>query len=324
MTIQYIPPLRRAWHRMVEQLFRPFDIGKWFILGFTCWLVRLGEGGGGGGGGGSGPIPPIDDSGGFDPSKLDPTTWWDHFSRDLGLGLLIAGIGCIVLVIVAVVLLVMWISSRAHFLFLDNVVLDRAQVVEPWKEYRREGNSLFWWRLVFIVVCVLSILLLAIPGVWMLWAAEASDSGPGIAAGLVTLLVPVLLAAVALAYIELFLTDFVVPIMYKKRLKTMDAWRVFLPRMRENLLDFVFYGLFVLALHVVVGLVIFVVGLWTCCIVFVILIIPIIGTMLLLPLHVTYRLYSVEFLAQLGPDFDLLPPSGEPPPAEPAAAVGAA
>lgn len=322
MTIQYIPPLRRAWQRMVEQLFRPFDIGKWFILGFTCWLVRLVEGGGGGGGG-QVSVPPIDD-GAFE--RFDPMSWWDRLSQNLGIGLLIAGIGCVILVILAVVLLVFWIGSRAHFLFLDNVVLNRAQVVAPWKEYRREGNSLFVWRLAFTLVSILTVLLLAVPGVWILWATADGGSGAAIAGGLITLLVPVLLVAVAVAFIDLFLTDFVVPVMYKKRLKTTEAWRVFLPRLRENLPELVIYGFLVLALHIVVGMGIFVVGLWTCCIAFVVLMLPIVGTMVLLPLHVTYRLYSVEFLAQLGSDFDLLPPAptgGGTPPAEPAPTVSA-
>lgn len=31
---------------MQQVLFRPFDIGKWLVIGFACWLARLAEGGG--------------------------------------------------------------------------------------------------------------------------------------------------------------------------------------------------------------------------------------------------------------------------------------
>ncbi len=43
----------------------------------------------------------------------------------------------------------------------------------------------------------------------------------------------------------------------------------------------------------------------TCCIVA----LPYVGTVILLPLYVTYRLFSVEFLAQFDPGFDLFTPA---------------
>ena len=41
MKIRYIEPLSRAIERSTQICFRPFDIGKWFVLGFACWLARL-------------------------------------------------------------------------------------------------------------------------------------------------------------------------------------------------------------------------------------------------------------------------------------------
>jgi len=35
---------------------------------------------------------------------------------------------------------------------------------------------------------------------------------------------------------------------------------------------------------------------------------PYVGTVILLPFYVTYRLFSVEFLAQFDPGFDLFTP----------------
>ncbi len=43
----------------------------------------------------------------------------------------------------------------------------------------------------------------------------------------------------------------------------------------------------------------------TCCIVA----FPYVGTVILLPILVTYRLFSVEFLAQFDPGFDLFIPA---------------
>jgi len=329
MSLTYIEPLRRAWNRMVEQLFRPFDLSKWIIVGFTCWLVRLGESGGGGGGGFSGSPPSGDNNGSLGGEWFDPSgwaSWWERIWESIELTFVVYLVGCIVVAIVALVLLILWLSSRGHFMFLDNVVRNRAQVVAPWKEYRKEGNSLFLWRLGFVVACVVVMFLTALPGILTLISAGNGDSGAGIALGIVVLLIPTLLAAVALAYTELFLTDFVAPIMYRQRLKTTAAWRVFLPELRKHGAELLLYGLFVLALHIAVVLVIVAVGLVTCCIPFFILAIPVVGTVTLLPLHLTYRLFSLEFLGQFGPDFQLLPAlattSAAGPPAPPTEPIG--
>lgn len=339
MSLSYIEPLRRAWNRMVEQLFRPFDLSKWIILGFTCWLVRLGESGGGGGGGGGGfsTSPPSgDNNGSFGGEWVDPSSWaswWERFWEGIELTFVVYLVGCIVVAIIAVVLLILWLSSRGHFMFLDNVVHDRTRIKAPWKEYRPQGNSLFLWRLGFIVVCIAVMLVAAAPGIFTLISAASTESGGGIAVGLLVLLIPVLLVAVALAYIDLFLTDFVVPIMYQRRLKTTAAWRVFLPELRKHGAELLLYGLFVLALHIAVKMVITTAVLLTCCvsapIVLLLWFIPVIPTIILLPLHLTYRLFSLEFLGQFGSDFELLPalaaaPTAAPPapPTEPTGEAG--
>ena len=39
-------------------------------------------------------------------------------------------------------------------MFLDNVVHNRAEIAKPWREFRKEGDSLFLWRLVFGIVAI--------------------------------------------------------------------------------------------------------------------------------------------------------------------------
>ena len=51
MDIHYWDPLGRGLEGMKEILVRPFDLGKWFTLGFTAWLANLINGWGGGGSG---------------------------------------------------------------------------------------------------------------------------------------------------------------------------------------------------------------------------------------------------------------------------------
>ena len=41
MEIQFIEPLSRAITRTIRDLFRPFDLRKWFVVGFTAFLAGL-------------------------------------------------------------------------------------------------------------------------------------------------------------------------------------------------------------------------------------------------------------------------------------------
>jgi len=54
MGLSVITPIGQSLERTKKILFDPFDIKKWFILGFCAWLAKLGEGYGGGGSGSGG------------------------------------------------------------------------------------------------------------------------------------------------------------------------------------------------------------------------------------------------------------------------------
>jgi len=309
--VGYVAPLERAWRRMVEQLFRPFDVATWFVLGFACWLAQLGQGGG--------PSFNFNVPAGLFEDESDAATLTGLAGgfdpEDLLTG---AAIGCVVLFVLFLLVLipvVMWLSARGQFMFLDGVVRRRAEIVEPWKEFRREGNSLFLWQLGFLVAVIASLALLAAPGVVVLIAAEGA--GRSLAPGLLLLVLPLLPWLVVLLYIGFFLSAFVVPIMHRERLRTSAAWRVFLPFFKAEWPRFLLVGLFVFALHVVAGIAVFVAGLATCCILFLVLIIPYIGTVAMLPLFVTYRAFTLEWLAQLSPRFDFFGGAGGGVPAAP-------
>jgi hypothetical protein len=64
--------------------------------------------------------------------------------------------------------------------------------------------------------------------------------------------------------------------------------------------QFVLYALFVLALVIAFAFLFVLTCVLTCCIV----VLPYVGTVILLPFYVTYRIFSLEFLAQFDPDFD--------------------
>ena len=308
MTIRYIEPLSRAVDRSIQICFRPFDLGKWFVLGFACWLARLTQGGGGGGGGTSWDIPFGDrhaEGAGAVPE------WFESIEPEALFGgvALFFLIGCVAIFLLIILPLLLWISSRGEFIFLDDVVHDRAQIKAPWHEYRAQGNSLFLWRLGFIAVVLLGLALAASPLV--LYLVRFGEEMPSIP--IVLLLVcPILLCIVGVVYVSLFLRSFVVPIMYREGLKTNAAWGRFAPVLKANIGRFLLYGIWLLVLMIGLGFAIVILVLVTCCIAGILLIIPYIGTVLLLPVWVALRALSLEFLAQFGDEFKIFP---EPQPA---------
>lgn len=308
MDINYLAPLGRAWSRMIKALFQPFDPKKWLILGFNVFLAGL-AGGSHGSVGGS----PEDASGHVTfreflelPEKA--SRWLVTHPGWVALITLGAALALIVYAVLT------WLSSRGTFMFLDNVVYDRAEVVAPWKRYKRLGNSLFLWRLGFTLICLV---------VLVLWAAFffTSASHQYAASGdtripvlfIVEMAVLALFMVVVMGYISLFLKSFVVPIMARHNLTAIPAWERFLSLFDEAPLHFVFYGLFVLALGSTALTLVAVTGMLTCCVGFLALLIPYLGTVITLPIWYLFRAFSLEYLGQFGPDYALFPASsGEP------------
>ncbi len=300
MDIEYIEPLSRAWSRMTKALFKPFDIKKWFVVGFTAFLAGLMDGGRNGPSGDHGYK-----KGDFGDVINFPRIAWEWLMDHPGVFMLII-FG--VLVILAIVIALTWLSSRGKFMFLHNVVHDVAQVVKPWCDLRKQGNSLFLWRVCygFIVfgVVIFLIFLGFILAANIYWGNLPKTISVLYIIGLVLMMLVII---VIFGFISCFLNNFIVPIMYKNNIKTNRAWAIFLPLFGQHFFYFILYGLwiFVLTIGVVIGVII--AGLFTCCIAFLVLMIPYINSVVLLPISYTYRAYSLEFLGQFGPEFALYP-----------------
>jgi hypothetical protein len=299
MRIAFFEPLSRAWERMKLILWRPFDLAKWLVLGFSCWLAGLADGGSGGGWKWI-----IDENdlpvrheiyrghGSFE--QIGETLFW------------LPLIFILIMAVAAILLLVLWLSSRAKLIYLDNVVHNRAQIVEPWNRLRTLGNSLFLWRVGFVVACGLVVLVLML--IFLAPAATLSFSEAlsslSYAAMVFGVIVMICFGVVA-AFVALMLEAFVIPIMYKFDLKATEAWSYFLPWLKARPWQFVLYALFVLLLLVLFLVLVAVACVLTCCIVA----LPYIGTVILLPLYVTYRIFSLEFLTQFDPGFNVFKPA---------------
>jgi hypothetical protein len=303
MQFSYSRPLDHAWQRMTALLFRPFDLGRWFVLGFTAWLAQLATGYSGGA---SEKIRVSDDWDG--PSISGWLSGVADVAReffDHPWAFLLAGM--ILLVGLVIWLLVLWISSRGQFMFLDNLVHARTEVVKPWTDFRNLGDSLFLWQVVYSLIVFVVMGALVTGGVIFLFPVMAYEPP---AAALLPLAILVgttgFILIVTLVFIEFFLTQFVVPIMYRHQLSTTEAWRRFLPLFREHPGGFVLFGLLYFCIMLVGWIVFMVGGMLTCCIGLVLLVLPYIGTVVSLPLHTLGRYFSLDYLGQYGDDFRLL------------------
>lgn len=307
-TIKLIDPARYAWQGMVSILFRPFDLGKWFALGFSAWLATLGEGGGSfntgsGGGNWSGDDGDVSMEGmisGVEDAWAPVRDFLHQYD-----GIVIAVVTLVVLLGVALGIVLLWLRSRGRFMLLDNVLKNRAEVTEPWHEWKQHANSLFRWSLVYGIICLLIVLgLLAMS--WPLVIKPCVDARafvPSVWGGIVTLIVSFSVFGLVGFYITRFLNDFIIPIMYRHNLTATEAWRKFLGLYHAHIGRFLTYGLFVIVLQFCAGAAILTAIVLTCFIAGCLMCIPYIGAVVLLPVTVFFRLYGVEYLAQYGGEF---------------------
>lgn len=298
--ITYTGSLGRGWRRMRRILFSPFDVSKWFVLGFTAWLAYLADWKGPGGNGGSKARGRFDS---WDEFGSCVGRWTDNW---FGGGVALLVVLCVIFAAILLFILFLWLSSRGHFLFLDNLVHDRARVKDPWSRFGRLGDSLFAWRLVYTLVCLLAIGPLV--ALVALSAAPFAVESLPIEVGVIGLVVSGLTAGLfllAAVYVDFFLLHFVVPLMYRHEITTMEGWRRLMPLLKERFFDFFLYSLFYLLLNVALFGLIMIFGAMTCCIGFLLLAIPYLGAVILLPATVVLRGMDLEFLAQFGDECDL-------------------
>jgi len=309
MDISYSGPFGRAWNRMKIALFKPFDLNKWFLLGFTAFLAGLADWHNGTVGSRWG------DRGSFREFVDFPGRAWQWLNSH---PLLFMAIVFGVVIVTAVLVIILWLSSRGSFMFLDNVVRDKAEISVPWKRFKTLGNSLFVWRLVFgLIGLSLSVLFTVFFFITASRYYEDITDFPLPILLAVGMALFFLLIVIVIAYIFLFLRDFVVPIMYKNNIKAVPAWRIFLSIFGQHPFHFILYGLLVFVLIIAFVIAVVFAGLITCCIGWFLLVIPYLGTVITLPVWYFFRAFSLEFLAQFGPEYELFArpesPSGSTP-----------
>jgi hypothetical protein len=203
-------------------------------------------------------------------------------------------------------LLIVWLNSRGKFMFLHCVVLNRAEVTEPWEKCGSEANSLFWFRIVLgLISTVLFLPLVLMIGLTILGMVRQGEANVAGILVVAVLGLMFLFLAIVLGVIRKFMVDFVVPIMFLRRGKCLAAWREFSGLLASNPGQFALYILFQIVLTMAIGILVLFAIILTCCIAGCLLLLPYLGTVFLLPVLVFKRSFSLYYLAQYGPEYDV-------------------
>lgn len=303
MDVSYTVPLQKAWERMSRALFKPFDLKNWFIIGFTAFLADL-IGGQYGGGAGNGDSFDINHNGIENLASVPAAVWnWLMQHPAAFFAILLA-----LFIAVGILLVLLWLKARGKFMFLDNVIYQRAQVSAPWHEYREQGHSLFVWYLFFSLLILATAVFIIVYFFVLVGQMQYIENEFYILLPFVLKLIfAILIMGIPLAFIGLMLDSFVVPIMHKYKISVWQAWKRFLALFSKQIPHFILYALLILVLKIAIAIGLFIFGFLTCCVGFILLIIPYISAVVTLPITYFFRAYSVDFLQQFGEAFHCFP-----------------
>jgi hypothetical protein len=306
-----------AWERMHIILFRPFDPSKWFVIGFSAFLALLAEGGVAINN--SFPIGNQSQNYNYTYHSLPALlhgfkqliSWASSLSSNPWLALFVV-LGIVYMI---VWLVLNWVGCRGQFIFLDNIVRNRAAIAIPWRRYAHQGNIYFLFHLglvllssFFYIVAVGTFLVLNWP--WI--NAERNPAGNELKLIGVFLALLIILLIVYTAFLFL-IRSFVVPLYFKQ---TMGLGAALLAVVRLTVthpVSAVCYVLISFCLTLVGGVMTLLVFALVCCVLCWLACIPFVGSMLIsyilcqliLPVLIFFRCFQLDCLAQFGPEFDV-------------------
>lgn len=306
--IEILAPFTQAIELTKVILFRPFDISKWLVIGFAAFLSGWFNSGGGS-------INPWSFRGWNTTHAPAPTFQFRSFNMDHAGLVLLTIVAVFVIVIFVLVFVWLWIVARGRFIFIDCLVRNRAAIAEPWREFRSEGNRFFVFLIVVMVISIVVVAVLAglVIGCLLLWRNYHVSNTPAL-----FVVVPVAVFFwVAFAVAVNVIIYFMAPVMYIRRCSPVDAARAIMQLVLDDPAPFILFILFMIALWIGWLMLGCFVTCVTCCLAS----LPYIGTVIVLPIPVLFRSFSLLFLRQFGPEWDVwtrisvpTPPTAEPPP----------
>jgi hypothetical protein len=307
LKIEIFKPFGEAFELMKRILFQPFDLKKWLVIGFAAWLASLG--------GGIGSFDYQTDGGKEIKKVNDAISQIPH-------SILVAGIVLVIVLVLVLIVLFAWLRARGGFMFIDCIVRNRGAIAEPWRDFRKEGNSYFLFSLLVVFGLLVFAGLLSLPLV--IPAIQNDDFLRNHDVYLISALAAWILVMILFVLAWALIGSFMMPIMYRQRCNASEAFNVVTRLIAAHIGEMLLYCLFWIVLALASAMVGCIAACATCCIVA----IPYVGTVILLPVFVLLRSFSLLFLRQFGPEYDvwttsmppefapvLLPLPAAPPPA---------
>jgi hypothetical protein len=287
--IEIFEPFGAALELMKRILFQPFDFAKWLVIGFAAFLS-------GAWGSGFSFRFPANGNWNFRSTSYNQNS----ISESLPPWLL-PFIFVIVVVIIIIAFVLMWIAARGRFIFTDCVVKNRAAIVAPWTNYRREGNSFFLFSIavIFLALAVTAAMVLLIVLPFGLFSHGKMSTELGAAA--VFAIVAVGLIWLAFAIFFGVVTQFMVPVMYRRRCLAREAFVDVSKLMFARPGPFVLFVLFGIVLVLAFIITSTIATCLTCCIAG----LPYISSVVFLPAFVWLLAFKLLFLRQFGPEYDV-------------------
>jgi hypothetical protein len=304
--IEIFKPFGEAFELMKKILFQPFDLGKWCVIGFAAFLANLGGG--------------LNFR--YNYNQRSDLRKWQGFQNlideinQIPHWIVVLGVAILVTLILAIVVVFAWLRARGRFMFIDCIVKNRGAIAEPWREFRKQGNSYFLFSLLFGCAFLVIVTLLALPfllpivrGVTFLHLHDVY---------LISMIVLWAVVLLLLVFAWALVAHFMVAVMYRQRCRAHEAFRIDLSLIASYPGEITLYCLFWIVLVLGAAFVACASICVTCCIA----LIPYVGTVILLPLYVWLRAFSLMFLQQFGPDYDVWAGIQQPEPVPPSPSLG--
>lgn len=289
--------LQEAWTRMTTVLFNPFDIALWLGIGLCAWFASVGR---------------------FDwTGLLDAKEAASNFHSGMASGNWHEAIAAFsdmlkerfnavvtfsaVAVTVLFALVMMWVRARGALLFVDRWHRPHAPLAETWRLLRQLGNSLFMMRLMLTFGFLSTLVLGGVAGV-TLRVADLVAWSPELATPRVLWAGGMLLTVTAWWVVGELDNQFVVPVMYWRRINAVAAWRVVFGFCNRRPFAIIRFLAFRVLFEAVVAVGVTLVTLLTCCLFWVVRAIPYFGSVVYLPVTFFRRGLGLSYLQQWKPD----------------------
>ena len=250
--IEIFKPFGEAFELTNKILFQPFDLKKWLVIGFAAFL--------------SGHLAGIGFNfpspfGNFQSHRATQDLIPDHLEQ--WKPWLVAAVVVLAVLFFAFVIALTWLKARGHFIFTDCIVRNQAAIAAPWREYRKEGNSYFLFLLAVMFVILLLAGLILASAFGLGWLKHGAGHTGSIAS--IGLIVFLFVFWVSIVIFVSIATYFMVPVMYRKRCRAVEAFRDVTFLMFHHVGSFFLFCLFGVVLILAVLMIAAIVTCATCC-----------------------------------------------------------